>query len=180
MVIQCIYVIQCMLLLQSAQYGTLVGIVQYFQKLFDVRCLSGVFPAMNSVYRKVQEANSARRNLCEILGEWARGFFLKFDQKMSCDWLLLWALVCVLVGQSVCPMYCTVYVLYYTVCNMYCIYQVYCVYCVYCIYTVCTVGGEACRSWEATVSVTQRIVQSDSTGLLLTLHSQYPHLTTSE
>ncbi|XP_032071556.1 centrosomal protein of 70 kDa isoform X1 [Thamnophis elegans] len=46
---------------------TLYAIVCHFQKLFDVKTLSGVYPRMNEVYTKLGEMINAMRNLCDLL-----------------------------------------------------------------------------------------------------------------
>ncbi|KAM4602166.1 centrosomal protein of 70 kDa [Polymixia lowei] len=53
--------------LRSPTRYTLESMVSHFQKLFDVRSLSGVYPRMNQVYTRVGEMTNALRNLRDIL-----------------------------------------------------------------------------------------------------------------
>ncbi|KAG2459581.1 CEP70 protein, partial [Polypterus senegalus] len=45
---------------------TLLAIVSHFQKLFDVKSISGVYPRMNEVYTKLGEMTNTMRNLQEL------------------------------------------------------------------------------------------------------------------
>ncbi|XP_018431129.1 PREDICTED: centrosomal protein of 70 kDa-like, partial [Nanorana parkeri] len=47
---------------------TLRALVSHFQKLFDVRSLSGVYPRMSEVYSRLGEVTNAMKNLRSILG----------------------------------------------------------------------------------------------------------------
>ncbi|XP_034720771.1 centrosomal protein of 70 kDa isoform X2 [Etheostoma cragini] len=53
--------------LQTPTRYTLGAMVSHFQKLFDVRSLSGVFPRMNEVYTRLGEMTNAMRNLRDVL-----------------------------------------------------------------------------------------------------------------
>ncbi|XP_032361802.1 centrosomal protein of 70 kDa isoform X2 [Etheostoma spectabile] len=53
--------------LQTPTRYTLGSMVSHFQKLFDVRSLSGVFPRMNEVYTRLGEMTNAMRNLRDVL-----------------------------------------------------------------------------------------------------------------
>ncbi|XP_064166330.1 centrosomal protein of 70 kDa isoform X1 [Anguilla rostrata] len=52
---------------RSPTKNSLKSMVSHFQKLFDVRSLSGVYPRMNEVYSKLGEMTNAMRNLRDIL-----------------------------------------------------------------------------------------------------------------
>ena len=53
---------------QFAQYGTLLAMVHHYQELFNVKSMDGIYPSMSIIYRQLQEATTARRNLYDILG----------------------------------------------------------------------------------------------------------------
>ncbi|XP_028427287.1 centrosomal protein of 70 kDa isoform X3 [Perca flavescens] len=53
--------------LQSPTRYTLGSMVSHFQKLFDVRSLSGVLPRMNEVYTRLGEMTNTMRNLRDVL-----------------------------------------------------------------------------------------------------------------
>ncbi|XP_041834707.1 centrosomal protein of 70 kDa isoform X2 [Melanotaenia boesemani] len=53
--------------LRSPTRYTLASMVSHFQKLFDIRSLSGVFPRMNEVYTRLGEMTNAMRNLRDVL-----------------------------------------------------------------------------------------------------------------
>ncbi|XP_035854223.1 centrosomal protein of 70 kDa isoform X2 [Sander lucioperca] len=53
--------------LRSPTRYTLGSMVSHFQKLFDVRSLSGVFPRMNEVYTRLAEMTNTMRNLRDVL-----------------------------------------------------------------------------------------------------------------
>lgn len=55
--------------LKSAQYGTLLAMVHHYQELFNVKSMDGIYPSMSIIYRQLQEATTARRNLYDILGD---------------------------------------------------------------------------------------------------------------
>ncbi|KAM4560432.1 centrosomal protein of 70 kDa isoform 2-T2 [Odontesthes bonariensis] len=53
--------------LRSPTRYTLASMVSHFQKLFDVRSLSGVYPRMSEVYTRLAEMTNAMRNLRDVL-----------------------------------------------------------------------------------------------------------------
>ncbi|XP_041637955.1 centrosomal protein of 70 kDa [Cheilinus undulatus] len=53
--------------LRSPTRFTLGSMVSHFQKLFDVKSLSGVYPRMNELYTRLGEMTNAMRNLRDVL-----------------------------------------------------------------------------------------------------------------
>uniref|UniRef100_A0A8C9YG91 Centrosomal protein of 70 kDa n=1 Tax=Sander lucioperca TaxID=283035 RepID=A0A8C9YG91_SANLU len=65
--------------LRSPTRYTLGSMVSHFQKLFDVRSLSGVFPRMNEVYTRLAEMTNTMRNLRDVLPPLLTGAELRWS-----------------------------------------------------------------------------------------------------
>lgn len=48
--------------------GAVLDMVHHFQRLFDVQSLGGVYVAMTTAYRQLNEAHTAYRQLTKLVG----------------------------------------------------------------------------------------------------------------
>lgn len=53
---------------QDAQMGAVLDMIHHFQRLFDVQSLGGVYVAMTTAYRQLNEAHTAYRQLTKLVG----------------------------------------------------------------------------------------------------------------
>lgn len=48
--------------------GVVLDMIHHFQRLFDVQSLGGVYVAMTTAYRQLNEAHTAYRQLTKLVG----------------------------------------------------------------------------------------------------------------
>ena len=48
--------------------GAVLDMIHHFQRLFDVQSLGGVYVAMTTAYRQLNEAHTAYRQLTKLVG----------------------------------------------------------------------------------------------------------------